>query len=108
MRGSVVLVNARFSDDSGVKRRPAVVVSVEAVHTSRADALIVPLTSRVDTERFGDHLLLDWGSAGLPRASLAKGVIETVERSTFGTVLGELTARDLAAIERSLREVLGL
>ena len=83
-------------------------MSVDAVHESRADALIVPLTSRAGAQRFGDHLLLDWAAAGLPRASMAKGVVETVERSTFGPVLGTLTARDLAAIEHSLRDVLGL
>lgn len=83
-------------------------MSVDAVHASRADALIVPLTSRVSAQRFGDHLLRDWAETGLPRQSLAKGVVETVDRATFGRVLGTLTAHDLAAVEQSLRDVLGL
>ena len=107
-RGDVFFVNVRFSDGSGIKRRPAVVVSVDAVHTTRADALIVPLTTNLSARRFGDHLLTDWAAMGLPRPSMAKGVVETVERSTFESFLGRLTARDFAAIEQSLRDVLGL
>lgn len=84
-RGDVFFGRVTFSDDSGVKQRPAVVVSVDAVHESRADALIVPLTTRIDARRFGDHILADWESAGLPRPSLAKGILETIDRNTLGT-----------------------
>jgi len=38
--------------------------------------------------RFADHVLVDWAAAGLPRPSLAKGVIETAERSSFGRHAG--------------------
>ena len=107
-RGDVVFVGVRFTDGSGVKQRPAVVVSVEGVHVSRADALIVPLTTRLATQRYGDRLLRDWAEAGLPRASMAKGVIETVDRSRFGRTLGRVNDRDLQQVESSLRMVLGL
>lgn len=106
--GDVFFVNVRFSDDSGIKRRPAVVVSVNSLHMTRQDALIVPLTTNLAAQRFGDRLVADWSEAGLPRPSMAKGVIETVERSTFGAFVGRLTARDLAAVEGALRDVLGL
>lgn len=107
-RGDVFLVNVRFSDGSGVKRRPVVVVSVDAVHSSRLDALIVPLTANVSVQRFGDYALVDWAESGLPRPSLAKGIVETLERSTFQGSLGRLTERDMEAVERRLRQVLGL
>ncbi len=107
-RGDVFFVNVRFSDGSAVKRRPAIVVSVDQFHAERADALIVPLTTNMASRRFGDFLLKDWEVAGLPRASLAKGIIETIERSTFGRRLGRLTDVDLAGVERSLIDVLGL
>lgn len=101
-------MNVHYSDGSGIKRRPVVVVSVDAVHASRADALVVPLTTHFETVRFGDARLRDWRRAGLPRPSMAKGVIDTVARSTFGRTLGVLSGRDLSAIEQSLRRVLGL
>lgn len=59
-------------------------------------------------QRFGDHLLDDRESARLPRPSLAKGIVETVHRTTFGRHLGRLTPRDFVAVEGSLREILGL
>lgn len=107
-RGDVVMVGVRFSDGSGVKRRPAVVVSVDAVHAERADALIVPLATNLSARRLGDHPLAHWESAGLPRPSMAKGVVETVERTTFGATVGRLDEEDLAAVEVCLRQVLGL
>ncbi len=84
-RGDVFFVNVRFSDDTGMKRRPVVVVSVDAFHSARYDALIVPLTTNLAAVRFGDHVLHDWAAAGLPRASLAKGVVETVDRALPST-----------------------
>lgn len=107
-RGDVFLVALLFSDDSGVKRRPVVIVSVDAVHAERADSLIVPLTTNLTVQRFGDYLLKDYSQAGLPRASMAKGIVQTVERSAFARPLGKLATRDLTAIESSLRQVLGL
>ena len=40
-RGDVLFVSVRFSDGSGAKSRPVVVVSTDGVHVSRTDALIV-------------------------------------------------------------------
>src|SRR5688572_3478837 len=79
-RGEVYLVVIKFSDGTGMKPRPAVVVSVDAVHRARRDALVVPLTTDTLTTRFGDHVLRDWAAAGLLHPSLAKGVVETVDR----------------------------
>lgn len=107
-RGDIVFVRVRFSDDSGAKRRPALVVSVGEVHEARADALIMPLTTRVDTIRFGDCLLSDWRQAGVPRPSLVKGVIETVARSTFESIAGHVPDSELAKVEERLRAILGL
>ena len=81
---------------------------MDAVHAERLDAVVVPLTTNLTIQRFGDHTLMDWTSAGLPRPSMAKGIIETVARSTFDGQLGRLTERDMLAVEASLREVLGL
>jgi len=101
-------VRVRFSDDSGAKKRPAVVVSVAAVHETRADALTMPLTTRIDTIRYGDHVLSAWQEAGLPRPSMVKGVVETVDRSSFESTLGHLPDSELAQVEDCLRAILGL
>lgn len=61
-RGEVVLVRYPFSDLSGSKIRPAVIVSVP--HVSQ-DVFIVPLTSRTTSLFAGEFILNDWNQAGL-------------------------------------------
>ena len=46
-RGDVVLVGFIFPDETGVKRRPAVIVSSEAYHQGRQEAIIAAITSRL-------------------------------------------------------------
>ncbi len=47
-RGDVVLVSFVFTDESGERRRPAVIVSSDAYHQSRQEAIIAAITSRTD------------------------------------------------------------
>jgi len=103
-----VAVRVRFSDGVGGKRRPAVVVSCAAYHESRLDAVIVPLTTQLKSRYFGDYDLLDWVAAGLPLPSRAKGVIQTIDRTTIDKSYGRLSARDLAEVRRGLAEILEL
>jgi mRNA interferase MazF len=56
-RNDVVLVRYPFSDLSGSKVRPAVIVSTQ--HRSQ-DLFIVPLTSRTDALLDGEFVLGDW------------------------------------------------
>lgn len=101
------LINVRFTDDSGSKKRPAVIVSTEAYHGDCADAVLVPLTSNTTSRlRLGDHAVPDWSRAGLPKASIAKATPQTIERSTMGRRLGSLTTRDLSGVVQRLRSIL--
>jgi hypothetical protein len=56
-RGEVVLVRYPFSDLSGSKIRPAVIVS--APHISK-DVFILPLTSKTGSLLAGEFALKDW------------------------------------------------
>ena len=76
-RNDVVLVAYPFSDRTGVKVRPAVVVS--GPHRSR-DLFVVPLTSRADRMAEGEFSLADWRSAGLNMASVVKRGLFTGEK----------------------------
>ncbi len=55
-RGDVVLVSFIFSDESGERRRPAVIVSSDEYHKRRQEAIIAAITSRTDRLLMGDHL----------------------------------------------------
>lgn len=59
-RGDVVLAVLPFSDLTGMKQRPAVVVSPP--HSS-VDLLLLPLTSQLESLQPGEFVLADWKEA---------------------------------------------
>lgn len=92
-----------------VKKRPAVVVSVSAYQNASADAVFVALTARrVNQHYFGEARIVDWGLVPLPKASKAKGVVRTIERSLVIQRLGTLTPADMLRVQCSLRVILGI
>jgi mRNA interferase MazF len=108
-RGDVVLVPFDFSDRSGTKWRPAVVISADQYNRGSPDLLIASVTGNLAAlPHVGDHEIVDWERAGLLRPSLAQTKIATIEASTIGRRLGRLTPTDLAAVERGLRASLAL
>ena len=104
-KNEVVLVRYPFSDLSGAKIRPAVVVN--AVHAFE-DCLIVPLTSRTSRLGAGEFTLADWQAAGLNIPSAVKRGLYTVHGSLILRLVGHLSARDAQQVEQSLRQWLGL
>jgi mRNA interferase MazF len=99
-RNDVVLVAYPFSDRTGVKVRPAVIVS--GSHRSR-DLFVVPLTSRADRMVEGEFSLADWRSAGLNMASVLKRGLFTVHESFVLKRVGTLGANDTNRVNESLR-----
>ena len=92
-KSDVVLVRYPFSDLSGSKIRPAVVVS--APHISK-DVFIVPLTSKTFPLLPSEFVLADWSQAGLNVESAAKRGVYTVHESLVAQTIGQLSAADVA------------
>ena len=107
-RGDVVLVNFVFSDETGIKRRPAVVLSSEVYHRGRQEAIIAAVTSNVDRVLVGDHLIVGWREAGLLYPSVVTGIIRTIKQSMIARQLGTIINADLDAVASGLRLSLGL
>jgi mRNA interferase MazF len=107
-RGDVVLVSFVFSDETGERQRPAVIVSSEAYHRSRQEAIIAAITSRTGRILVGDHLIKDWGEAGLLFPSVATGIIRTIKQSMISRRLGIISQADMEAIDDNLRAALSL
>lgn len=64
--GDIVLVPFPFTDQSGHKKRPAVIVSSDAYHASRADYVIMAVTSQLRPgSGIGEVIVSDWRAAGL-------------------------------------------
>jgi mRNA interferase MazF len=107
-RGDVVLVRFIFSDETGERQRPAVIVSSDAYHQSRQEAIIAAITSRTDRILVGDHLINDWEGAGLLFPSVATAIIRTIKQGMIAKKLGMMPPPDMKRIESNLRDVLGL
>lgn len=102
--GDVVLVPFPFTDQSGAKKRPAVIVSRSGYHADRRDLIIMAITSQVRQPLgFGEALVADWQVAGLIKPSVLKPVFTTIDQGLVVRTMGALSANDL----RSLREVIG-
>ena len=107
-RGDVVLIGFVFSDESGKKLRPALVISSPAYNRARQEIVVAAITSNVRRRLFGDHLISDWQGAGLLFPSLVTGIVRTIKRAMIGRRLGSMPKPDLEAFERELRRSLGL
>lgn len=103
-----MLVGFTFSDESGKKLRPAVIVSTSAYHRGRHEVVVAAITSNVKRRLLGDHLLADWEGAGLLFPSLVTGIIRTIKHTMIERKLGTLRKPDLDAFDRELRRILGL
>lgn len=102
--GDVVLVPFPFTDQSGTKKRPAVVVSSHGYNITRRDIMIMAITSQVRMPLgFGEAVVADWQGAGLVKESVLKPVFTAIEQGLVLRVMGHLSAADI----RTLREVVG-
>jgi mRNA interferase MazF len=104
-KNEVILVRYPFSNLSGSKVRPAIVVN--ASHSSQ-DVIIVPLTSKVSALFAGEFVLADWQGAGLNVASAVKRGLYTVHQSLVIKSVGSLSALDAGRLDDSMRDWLGL
>lgn len=108
-RGTLVLVSILFSDQSGLKKRPAVVVSSEEYHSSRDEVIIAAVTGRVREDLlFGDCKIEGWKAAGLLKASVATSIVWTVKGGAIGRKLGSLSNLDLKRFDKVLAGSLGI
>jgi mRNA interferase MazF len=107
-RGDVVLVGFVFSDESGKKLRPALVISSAAYNRGRKEVAVAAITSNVRRRLFGDHLIGDWKGAGLLFPSVATGILRTVTREMLDRKLGVMAKLDMDAVDTGLRRSLAL
>lgn len=106
--GDVVLVPFPFTDQSGTKKRPAVVVSSHSYNASRRDIVIMAITSQVRQPLgFGEAMVSDWQGAGLIKASVLKPVFTTIEQGLVIRTMGQLAATDIKTLREIVADVIG-
>lgn len=107
-RGDVVLVGFVFADESGVKKRPAVIISSDTYHKGRGETIIAAITSKTGRILAGDNLINDWQTSGLLFPSVATGIIRTIKQDMITNKLGAMSVNDMAALDINLKLALGL
>jgi mRNA interferase MazF len=106
--GDVVLMPFPFTDQSGAKKRPAVIVSSDSYNASRRDVIIMAITSQVRTPSgFGEAPVADWQAAGLIKPSVLKPVFTTIEQGLVLRTLGALSTADLQTLREAIAQAIG-
>lgn len=109
MRGDVVLIPFPFSDLSARKTRPAVIVNSAEFNGVQGELLLAYLTSNIaKVHPTLDYILVDWQATKLLKPTLFKPRIAVVQESLVRFKIGELSARDVEAVNQCLRRALGL
>ena len=105
-RGNVVLVGFIFSDRSGTKFRPALVVSSAAYHRRREELIISAIASNTNRLLLGNHLIAGWKDAGLlfrhdylADATLADAICDRVFHNAHRIVLKGPSRRKEATLD---------
>jgi mRNA interferase MazF len=106
--GDVVLVPFPFTDQTGTKKRPAIIVSSQAYNQRRRDLIIMAVTSQIrPTAVFGEVMIGAWQKAGLLQSSVTKPILATIEKGLVLHKLGQLQDADRKAVQRTLGLILG-
>lgn len=90
-----MLVDFILSDETGIKRRPALIVSSDTYHQGHQEVIIAAITSRSDRVLAGDYLITKWKEAGLLFPSVATGIIGTIKQSMITKRLGVVVREDM-------------
>jgi len=111
-RGQVLVVNVPFSDQSGSKPRPVLIVSGETLHRSLPDVIVCPISSQPRYFRHpgpGDCPLKDWQAVGLRHPSTVRiSKMLAVDKEIIERILGSVSQRDLDRVDVGLRQALSL
>ncbi len=86
------------------KTRPCVILSLEAINEVRRTVVVVPFTS---SPKPAPPIALSVVSAGKDSVAVCDQV-QVVDKRRVRNEIGQLSPRDLASIEDSVRVILGL
>lgn len=104
--GDVVTVD--FPGVTGVKRRPAVILSSATYHATRPDVIVGLITTQTTSLGVTDHILQDWQAAGLRVASVFRSFVVTLPRSANLICIGRLSEQDWQGVQKCVETSLEL
>src|SRR3989304_1391508 len=101
-RAEIVLVDFGFSERTGSKKRPALIISSDNYHKNRQEVIIVAVTSNTKRVLFGDTRIERWKEAGLIYPSLVTGIMRTIKESMVIHKLGILSQQDFQKVRENI------
>lgn len=101
-KGDIVLITFPFTDLSGSKLRPAVVVT-----ESLLDITVCFITTQMEWQEDADMQITPTSINGLRKESLIRtSKIATIDRSMAKGLLGILDAKEISELNQKLRKLL--
>ena len=106
---SADVIIADFPGVTGVKRRPAVVISTVDYHTAVRDVILGAVTTNLAIATTPtDHLIADWTEAGLRRPSAFRTFLVTLPQSEVLAVIGHLSSSDWQMVKECIRKAIAI
>ncbi len=106
--GDLVVVPFPFTDQTGTKKRPAVVISSDSYNELHLDIVLMAITGRIRSPLIvGEIKVVGWKEAGLLKSSVIKPIFTTVEKDIVLKRLGKLNENDAMALRDNLQNILG-
>lgn len=106
-QGDVLLVPYPFTDQSGSKQRPSIVLSGDAYNPIHPDVILAPITSQV-MHTPDEVSLVDWQAAGLLKPSVVKPILSSFDVQLVKRKLGALSASDRMQVRALFARILDL
>lgn len=104
--GEVATALFTYSDQTGAKRRPVLVVSSEEFNTS-GNVIIAAISSRPPRDRY-DYQIESWKSSGLKMPSKVRaGTLQTITGMLLNKI-GTIPDEEYHEVKRLLTEILSL
>jgi mRNA interferase MazF len=106
-QGDVLLVPFPFTDQSGSKQRPAIVISSAKYNQIHPDVILAPITSHpiASTDELA---ILDWKLAGLLKPSVVKPILSSFDTRLVKRKLGNFSSTDKLAVRELFARLLDL
>ena len=95
----IILVSFPFTNLRSSKKRPALVISPDEYNSSE-DLIIAFITSQIDRAyKPGDYHIQEWQQAKLPKPSMIRMKLATIEKSIVVKKMGQLSENDIGQFQ---------
>lgn len=104
--GDIVLIEVIFSEQTGSKKRPALIISTEDYNKNRKDIIIAAITSNTSRILLADTLIEEWKKSGLLCSSVVTATIQTIKNDMIIKKLGNLPKKEFDNVKFNLKKAI--